>query len=97
MDFSMLFLKKHCRKIYNPICDKIKEESPSKYNKRYVSIFFKIAFLNYFGIEHYHIEKLIKDVEKIDNVNVAKLKVKHRNSIYEIEKYLIETNNKSEK
>lgn len=88
MDFSELFLNKHGEKIFYDIIRQIKAENPEKYNKKHISLVFKIAFLDFFGFNASQIKKLIDNMYECNEINVNQLIFVHNNSINSIKKYL---------
>ncbi len=88
MSFSNLFSNKHGDQIFNAISNRILQEISKKDDAEYVEIVFKVAFLSFFGLDDNSIKKLIEDTMSKQNVNVKEIKITHKNSIKEIQKYL---------
>ena len=87
MNFSGLFKEKHGNQLFNDISNIIQKES-SNIDNNYIELVFKIAFFDFFGIDNCTSEKIIKDTMLMPNIDVKKLKITHKNSIKEIQKYL---------
>lgn len=88
MNFSELFLEKHGKAIYNKICMIIKEEKPNKYDNYYIASIFKLAFLDFWGLNAKQIKELVVGLQPKSEINVNELKKLHKNSILEIKKCL---------
>lgn len=88
MNFSNLFSDKHGNQIFNAISDKIMKEKSIKCDTEYVEIVFKVAFLDFLGLQDDSIKKLIEDAMLNTNINVKEIKLIHKDSIEEIQKYL---------
>lgn len=91
MTFSKLFLDKHGEKIYSYICNEIKNEAPDVYNEKYLETVFKVAFLSYFGLKDNQIKTLLKNMKKVDNIDVSMIQNIHKKSISIIQEYLENT------
>lgn len=87
MNFSGLFKKKHGNQLFNDISNLIQKES-SNIDNNYIELVFKIAFFDFFGMDNCTSERIIKDTMLMQNIDVKKLKITHKNSIKEIQKYL---------
>lgn len=88
--FSTLFLEKHGREKFDNIRTRIIQEKQliiDDYNN-YTEIIFKIAFLDFFGLDNDVIKSMIEDIMNCHQVNVSKLKIIHTRSINEIQKHL---------
>lgn len=88
MNFSTLFSEKHGKQEFDNISEQILREKPLTNNNNYTEVVFKVAFLDFFGLDDSTIEKMIKDIMKFPNVNIAEIKSVHKASISEIQKYL---------
>lgn len=91
MDFSKLFLEKHGKKIFDDIVDKIKIENNNTCDLEYVSIVFKIAFLDFFKLKDSDIQSLINDIYTNQQINVNRILIIHNESISIIKNYLKDT------
>lgn len=83
MDFSKLFLEKFGRIVFEKIVEQIKNENKENKENDEIKIIFKIALLDYWGIEEKNIPLIIQ--EKID---IKKIKITHKNSINIIKEYI---------
>lgn len=88
MNFSTLFLDKHGKEIFRKITKQITQEKPDICDKNYIEVVFKIAFLDFFGLDNDVIKRMIEDIMNCHQVNVGKIKTVHKKSINEIQKYL---------
>ena len=88
MNFSVLFLERHGRTIYENICKKIRLESLSEYNENYLESIFDIAYLKLWGMEDTQILHLLRDIGKIDNIDIKKVQEIHKNSIRKIQEHI---------
>lgn len=88
MNFSTLFKNKHGDEVFDKICDTIKEENIAEYSNTYISIVFKIAFLDFFGLKDLEITNLMKNTKPSYNIDIINIKKTHIKSINEIKKYL---------
>lgn len=88
MNFSMLFLEKHGKQEFDNISKQILQEKTVINDNNYIEIVFKVAFLDFFGLDNNTIEKMIKDIMKCQQVNVNLIKERHKESINEIQSYL---------
>ncbi len=93
-NFSKYFLEKHGKTTYDEICNKIKSKAQDDYNSEYLDIILKIALLSYWGMSDIQISEFLKDNA---NVNVAKIKEVHKETINEIQKYIEIISNENEK
>ena len=89
MKFCTLFLEKHGEKIFNKICNIIKQENREKFSEKYVEIIFKVSFLSFCGVEEKSIRQMLSDNTNIKYpLNIETLTKTHKKSIAEIQKYL---------
>lgn len=90
MKFSTLFLEKHGKEKFNDISKRIMQEKQSVADNSndYIEIIFKIAFLDFFGLDNDVIKKMIENIMNCHQINVEQMKKIHKNSISEIQKYL---------
>ena len=91
MDFSKLFLNKHGKTVFEDITNKIKQEKMSECNLEYISIVFKIAFLDFFGLDKLAMQKLIDSIYVDKQIDVKNILLHHRKSISIIKMYLQST------
>lgn len=61
MNFSTLFLEKHGKDRYDKIFRQIIQEK-STANDDYIESLFKVAYLDFFGLDNDSINKMIKDI-----------------------------------
>ena len=54
----------------------------------YIEVVFKIAFLDFFGLDNDVIKRMIENIMNYHQVNVEQMKKIHKNSISKIQKYL---------
>lgn len=90
IEFSKLFKDKHGIKIYNDIISRILQESKSICDNNYIGAIFRVAFLDYFGLDETALNNMLKDLncnEDISNINQI-----HKNTINNIRNYIIKTN-----
>ncbi len=88
MKFSTLFLDKHGKNIFENICKQILQEKQIDFNTNYIEIIFKIAYLEFFGLNNCQIKNMIEDFMKCQEINIEEIKSIHKKSICEIQKYL---------
>lgn len=90
MKFSTLFLEKHGKEKFNDISKRIMQEKQydADNSNDYIEIIFKIAFLDFFGLDNDVIKKMIENIMNCHQINVEQMKKIHKNSISEIQKYL---------
>lgn len=90
MKFSTLFLEKHGKEKFNDISKRIMQEKQfvADNSNDYIEIIFKIAFLDFFGLDDNVIKSMIEDMMKCDHVNVNQIKTIHKESIDEIQRHL---------
>lgn len=88
MKFSTLFLEKHGKANFDNITKQIIQENSLNYNDSYIEVIFKIAFLEFFGLTHNEIKKMIEDIMSYQQVNIEELYYTHKKSISTIQKYL---------
>ena len=88
MDFSKLFLDKHGKVIFEEVTNKINEEKTEECNLEYISIVFKIAFLDFFGLDKTSIQKLINSIYNDKTINIENILSLHMVSVETIKKYL---------
>lgn len=96
MDFSKLFLEKHGNKIFDDIVSVIKKEKVDKCDLEYISIVFKIAFLDFFKLKNSDIQTLTNELYSKDLINVDEILTIHNESINLIKDYLKDTMNQKE-
>lgn len=87
MNFCSLFLDKHGKEIFDNINSLIKKEKTESFNKDYIEIIFKVAYLDFFGVTIYSITRMIKDIMGYD-IELNEIKSIHKKSIALIQKYL---------
>lgn len=95
MNFSTLFLERHGKLIYDSITKQIMQENSTLYNKEYIEIIFKVAFLSFLGLAPSEIKKMIEDIMPGQQVNIEKINSVHRESISKIQNYLQEATKNS--
>lgn len=88
MNFSTLFSEKHGKQEFENISEQILTENPLTDNNNYIEIVFKVAFLDFFGLDDSTIEKMIKEIMKCQQVSIALIKERHKKTINEIQSYL---------
>lgn len=88
ISFSNLFLEKHGENVFKNITAIIEQENSYSSNNNHVELVFKIAFLDYFGLNVLQIKDLIYDTMKLKDINIDDLKLRHKKSISEIQKYI---------
>lgn len=88
MNFSTLFLEKHGIKKFNQVNKQIELEMQNKYDNNYYEIIYKIAFLDFFGLQNFQIENLIKHFMNYKSININLIKKVHKKSINQIQNYL---------
>ena len=90
MKFSTLFLEKHGKDDFENINRQILQEKQLITNNinDYIEVVFKIAFLDFFGLDNDVIRKMIENIMNCHEINVEQMKRIHKNSISEIQKYL---------
>lgn len=93
MKFSTLFLEKHGKEDFDNINSQILQEKQSitDNSNDYIEVIFKIAFLDFFGLDNDTIRRMIKNIMNCDQINIEQMKRIHKNSINEIQKYLQST------
>lgn len=62
MNFSSLFLEKHGKEKFDKIVKQIIQENSNEHDNNYVEILFKVAYLEFFGLDSFAIDKMIKDI-----------------------------------
>lgn len=62
MNFSTLFLEKHGKEKFDKIVKQIIQENSNEHDNNYIEILFKIAYLEFFGLDNFAIDKMIKDI-----------------------------------
>ncbi len=62
MNFSTLFLEKHGKEKFDKIVKQIIQENSNEHDNNYVEILFKVAYLEFFGLDGFAIDKMIKDI-----------------------------------
>lgn len=62
MNFSTLFLEKHGKEKFDKIVKQIIQENSNEHDNNYVEIIFKVAYLEFFGLDSSAIDKMIKDI-----------------------------------
>jgi hypothetical protein len=90
MEFSTLFLEKHGKENFENINRQILQEKQFIINNNndYIEIVFKIAFLDFFGLDNDTIRKMIENIMNCHQINIEQMKSIHKNSINEIQKCL---------
>ncbi len=90
MKFSTLFLEKHGKEDFEKINKRILQEKQllTDNNDDYIEIIFKIAFLDFFGLDDNGIKGMVQDIMNCEQINIEQMKKIHKNSISEIQKYL---------
>lgn len=62
MNFSTLFLEKHGKEKFDKIVKQIIQENSNEHDNNYVEILFKVAYWEFFGLDDFAIDKMIKDI-----------------------------------
>ena len=62
MNFSTLFLEKHGKEKFDKIVKQIIQENSNEHDNNYIEILFKIDYLEFFGLDNFAIDKMIKDI-----------------------------------
>lgn len=89
MNFSKLFINKHGKQLFDNISQQIRKENRyEKGNNNYIEIVFKIAFLDFFGLDEFTIKEIIEDTMQVKKINIKEMKSIHKFSIKEIKNYL---------
>lgn len=88
MNFSKLFLERHGKLVYDKIEKQIIQENSTRYNDDYIEIIFKIAFLDFFGLNLNETKKMIEDIMPDQQVNIEEISSIHKASITKIQEYL---------
>lgn len=90
MKFSTLFLEKHGKEDFEKINKRILQEKQllTANSDDYIEVVFKIAFLDFFGLDNDVIKRMIENIMNYHQVNVEQMKNIHKNSISKIQKYL---------
>jgi len=91
MDFSKLFLNKHGKEIFNYISDTIKNEASTNTTQAYINIIFKLALLDFLGLDKLSIQKLIDNIYPDKKTDIKELLLLHKKSISIIKKHLQNT------
>lgn len=88
MNFSTLFLERHGKLVYDSIDKQIMKENSTCYNKEYVEIIFKIAFLSFWRLTTNEIEKMVEHFIPGKQIDIEEINSIHKKSISKIQKYL---------
>ena len=56
------------KKVFENIRNKIVQEESSSCNDEYIEIIFKVAFLDFWRIEDFKIDKILKDIMRCKNL-----------------------------
>ena len=62
MNFSTLFLEKHGKDKFDKIVKQIMQENSNEYDNNFIEILFKVAYLEFFGLDSSTIDKMLKDL-----------------------------------
>uniref|UniRef100_UPI003FEFB428 hypothetical protein n=1 Tax=Candidatus Merdicola sp. TaxID=3085652 RepID=UPI003FEFB428 len=90
IEFSKIFLKKHGNRAFKNITNQIKSECGNNCNSNYINAIFTIAFLTYIGVFDKKRICILGGISKDENIE--DLKKIHKNSIFQIQKYIQATN-----
>ena len=85
------YLDKHGKEIFDYISNTIKVEAPSNDDSFYISIVFKIEFLDFFGLNELGMQKKKKKIYPDIKIDVKEILLLHKESISIIKKYLQNT------
>lgn len=91
--FSKLFEDKHGQKIFDEINVTIKKEKTEECNSDYIEAIFKVAFMEYFGLDNDGLNKMLEDINC--NTDIKIIKKTHKDSIKIIQEYIRKANNES--
>ncbi len=95
LKFSELFLSKHGKDTFEQLTTLIKNEKKDKCDNNYIEIIFKVSFMDFFGLDNYALNKMLKEFNFCDDIE--KIKNIHKNSIRIIKEYILNSNQDIEK